>query len=142
MNKHERASVTRRRFLTGAAVGAAAAAVSPVVVAQEPASPSAAGAVPLSKAAETGVPPDVEGLTADRPGADFRVDVIKGLGFEYICANPGSSFRGLHESLVNYGRNVQPEFITCCHEESSVGMAHGYAKVEGRPLGVLLHSNV
>jgi thiamine pyrophosphate-dependent acetolactate synthase large subunit-like protein len=142
MKKRDKAAVTRRRFLKGAAVGAAAAAVSPVIGAQERAASPSAGAVPLSKAAETGVPPDVEVLTADRPGADFMVDVIKALGFEYICANPGSSFRGLHESLVNYGRNVQPELITCCHEESSVGMAHGYAKVEGRPLAVLLHSNV
>ena len=59
------------------------------------------------------------------------VDVIKSLGFEYVIANPGSSFRALHESVVNYGGNKSPEFITCCHEESSVAMAHGYSKVEG-----------
>src|SRR5260370_18090985 len=70
------------------------------------------------------------------------VDVIKSLNFDYVCANPGSSFRGLHESLVNYGGNKAPELITCCHEESSVAMAHGFAKVEGKPLMVMAHGTV
>jgi thiamine pyrophosphate-dependent acetolactate synthase large subunit-like protein len=70
------------------------------------------------------------------------VDVLKSLDFEYVCANPGSSFRGLHESLVNYGNNSRPELITCCHEESSVAMAHGYAKIEGKPLLVMAHGTV
>jgi len=70
------------------------------------------------------------------------VDVLKSLGFDYICANPGSSFRGIHESVINYGGNKSPELITCCHEESSVAMAHGYAKVEGKPLGVFAHGTV
>ena len=70
------------------------------------------------------------------------VDVIKTLGLEYICANPGSSFRGLHESIVNYGGNRAPELLTCLHEESSVAMAHGYAKIEGRPIGVMAHGTV
>jgi thiamine pyrophosphate-dependent acetolactate synthase large subunit-like protein len=70
------------------------------------------------------------------------VDVIKTLNIDYVCANPGSSFRGLHESIINYGRNHSPEFITCCHEESSVGMAHGYAKIEGKPLLVMAHGTV
>ena len=81
-------------------------------------------------------------LTADRTGSDFMVDVLKSLGFDYICANPGSSFRGIHESVINYGGNKSPELITCCHEESSIAMAHGYAKVEGKPLGVLAHGTV
>ena len=70
------------------------------------------------------------------------VDVIKTIGLEYICANPGSSFRGLHESIVNYGGNAKPELITCCHEESSVAMAHGFAKIDGRPIGVMAHGTV
>jgi len=85
---------------------------------------------------------EVEVLTTDRSGADFMVDVLKSLGFEYICANPGSSFRGLQESIINYGGNRSPEFLTCCHEESSVGMAHGYYKIEGKPLAVLAHGTV
>ena len=142
MKANKSTSVGRRRFLKGAAVGAVAAVASPVAAVQQTTSPQTSGASPLSKTAETSVPPEVDVLTADRPGSDFMVDVIKSLGFEYICANPGSSFRGLHESIVNYGRNGKPELITCCHEEASVAMAHGYAKIEGKPLGVLLHSNV
>ncbi len=70
------------------------------------------------------------------------LEVIKTLGFEYVCANPGSSFRGLHESIVNKGGNKSPELLTCCHEESSVAMAHGYAKIEGKPLMVMAHGTV
>jgi thiamine pyrophosphate-dependent acetolactate synthase large subunit-like protein len=87
-------------------------------------------------------PAAAETLTTDRPGADFMTDVIKSLGFEYVCANPGSSFRGLHESIVNYGGNRNPELITGCHEESAVAMAHGYAKIDGKPLCVLAHGTV
>ena len=70
------------------------------------------------------------------------VDVIKSLGIEYVCAVAGSSFRALHESVINYGGNKSPEFITCCHEESSVAMAHGYAKIEGKPLCIFAHGTV
>ena len=70
------------------------------------------------------------------------VDVLKSIGFEYVAANPGSSFRGLHESLINHGGNTAPEFITCCHEESSVAMAHGYFKVDGKPMAALVHGTV
>jgi acetolactate synthase-1/2/3 large subunit len=96
----------------------------------------------MSPEAEAGTPSNARVLTADRTGSDFMVDVIKSLGFQYVCANPGSSFRGIHESIINYGGNKSPELITCCHEESAVGMAHGYAKVEGKPLAVLAHGTV
>jgi thiamine pyrophosphate-dependent acetolactate synthase large subunit-like protein len=77
-----------------------------------------------------------------RPGSDFMVDVVKSLNLEYITTNPGSSFRGIHESIVNYGGNSQPELLTCPHEEQAVAMAHGYAKVSGKPIGVLCHGTV
>jgi acetolactate synthase-1/2/3 large subunit len=96
----------------------------------------------MSSDSEVGTPPALEALTTDRTGSDFMVDVIKSLGIEFVCANPGSSFRGLHESVINYGGNKNPEFITCCHEESSVAMAHGYAKIEGKPLAVFAHGTV
>jgi thiamine pyrophosphate-dependent acetolactate synthase large subunit-like protein len=70
------------------------------------------------------------------------VDVIKSLNFEYVASNPGSSFRGIHESIINYGGNKMPEFITCCHEESSIAMAQGYFKAEGKPMAVLCHGTV
>jgi len=96
----------------------------------------------MSPAAETSTPPEVEILTTDRTGSDFMVDVLKSIGLDYICANPGSSFRGIHESVINYGGNQQPELLTCCHEESSVAMGHGYAKVAGKPIGVFAHGTV
>jgi acetolactate synthase I/II/III large subunit len=116
--------VNRRRFLkqsAGAAVGGAALST--------PA---------LSQPSHNAEEP----LTTDRCGADCMVDVLKAIGLQYICANPGSSFRALHESIVSYGGNSAPELITCCHEESSVAMAHGFAKIDGRPIGVMAHGTV
>jgi benzoylformate decarboxylase/acetolactate synthase-1/2/3 large subunit len=69
------------------------------------------------------------------------VDAIKACGFEYVSLNPGSSYRGLHDSLVNYGGN-KPELITCTHEKLAVSIAHGYAKATGRPMAVILHDIV
>jgi thiamine pyrophosphate-dependent acetolactate synthase large subunit-like protein len=143
MFKPKKLTVDRRNFLKSAAAGAAALAAAPgTVVAQQQAELLRTVPPPMSPEAETGMPSNAEVLTADRTGSDFMVDVIKSLGFEYVCANPGSSFRGIHESIINYGGNKSPEFITCCHEESAVGMAHGYAKVEGKPLAVLAHGTV
>src|SRR4029078_11703814 len=61
-----------------------------------------------------------------------------------VCANPGSSFEGLHESVINYGNppNKMPEFITALHEESAVTMAHGYGKATGKPMCALLHGTI
>ena len=143
MRKSKKDSMDRRKFLKGAAAGAAALAAIPAASsAQQSNSSRAATAQPMPKEPETSTPPDVEVLTETRSGSDFMVDVIKSLGIEYVAANPGSSFRGLHESVINYGGNQNPEFITCCHEESAVAMAHGYAKMEGKPMAVLLHSDV
>jgi acetolactate synthase I/II/III large subunit len=141
MQRWRRSSVNRRDFLKTA--GAAALATAPKVAEAErtPAS-RLVSAPPMSPEAEVGTPSALEVLTTDRTGSDFMVDVIKSLGIEYICANPGSSFRGLHESVINYGGNKNPEFITCCHEESAVAMGHGYAKIEGKPLTVFAHGTV
>ena len=137
--------LARRGFLKGAAASAAALATGAAPAAAQQVSKRRGATIPSASAfaEEAGnISPAVEVLTADRPGADFMVDVIKSIGFEYICANPGSSFRGLHESIVNYGGNKAPELITCCHEEQSVAMADGYAKIEGKPLAVMAHSTV
>src|SRR5439155_6488783 len=66
----------------------------------------------------------------------------KSLKIDYLASNPGSTFDSLHESLINYGNNQMPEFLTCCHEESSVAMAHGYYKIEGKPMMALMHGTV
>jgi benzoylformate decarboxylase/acetolactate synthase-1/2/3 large subunit len=76
-----------------------------------------------------------------RYGSDVMVDAIKACGFPYVSLNPGSSYRGLHDSLVNYGGN-DPEMITCNHEKLAVAVAHGYAKATGRPMAVILHDIV
>jgi acetolactate synthase-1/2/3 large subunit len=140
-------SVGRRGFLKRAAAGAAAAlAVKPGVAgAQAPVEAARPAAPPASArqvALETAPPPKADVYTTDRPGADFMVDVLKTLNFDYIFANPGSSFRGLQESFINYGKNTQPEWITCCHEESSIAMAHGYYKIEGKPILCMAHGTV
>src|SRR3954449_5198738 len=137
-------TVGRRTFLQSAAATAALVVKPPVANAQ-PAPPRSSVPAPSAAqiAAETVPPPARTGeYTVARPGSDFMVDVIKSLGFEYVAANPGSSFRALHESLVNYGGNKTPELLTCCHEESSVAMAHGYAKIEGKPLMIMAHGTV
>ena len=140
-------SLERRRFLQKGALAGAALVSTPAVVAaqasQAAAAPAQAPPAPMTLAAETTPPGDVQVLGEDeRCGSDYMVDVFKSLGFEYICANPGSSFRGLHESFINYGGNKGPELLTCCHEESSVAMAHAYYKAEGKPLAVMAHGTV
>src|SRR5258708_1459629 len=143
MATSKRTSLDRRGFLKTAVAGGAAALVASNASAAVPVPASPRGVAPLMfRAAEDEDPSGPEVLTTERPGSDFMVDVIKSLGIEYVAANPGSSFRGLHESVINYGGNHSPEFITCCHEESSVGIAHGYAKIEGKPMAVFAHSTV
>jgi acetolactate synthase I/II/III large subunit len=137
----------RRGFLKGAAAGAAALATPlPVATAQAPAPQRATAPLPTARqiAAESEpVSTEVDVLTADHPGSDFMVDVIKSLGFDYIAANPGASFRAFQESVVNYGGNKSPEWLTCTHEESSVFMADGYGRVEGRAkMAVAAHGTV
>src|SRR5262244_2611603 len=142
MNSNKRPSFNRRDFLKTAAAGAVAVAAVPAGQAQPALERGAPAAIPMSPEAELRSLSTAEILTADRTGSDFMVDVIKSLGVDYVCANPGSSFRGLHESIINYGGNRSPELITCCHEESSVAMAHGYAKIEGKPMMVMAHGTV
>ncbi len=146
----EKHSVDRRDFLKTAAVTGAAALGAGVGEAANqapqttPPAPAGAPAPASAPVTPREVDPSgtVEVLTTDRPGGDFIVDVIKTLNFEFVASNPGSSFRGIHESIINYGNNTKPEFITCCHEESAVAMAHGYFKAEGRPMAVLCHGTV
>lgn len=75
-------------------------------------------------------------------GSDAIADVLRAHGFQYLSLTPGASFRGLHDSLVNYLGNTQPQMVLCLHEEHAVAVAHGYAKVTGEPMPVALHSNV
>src|SRR5258708_441790 len=146
-----RPDVSRRKFLAGVAVAGAATGVAPPVAdAATTATPSASppprapSALPPTwhvAAAETGTPkelPRIGGVA----GSDFMVDVIKTLDIKYCPSNCASSFRAIHESLINYGGNKMPEFLTCTHEESAIGMAHGYFKIAGKPLMSLCHGTV
>ena len=93
-------------------------------------------------AAETGVPNIPPYSAEGRPGSDFMVDVIKTLDIKYLPANPASSYRAIHKSLIDYGKNTMPEFLTCTHEEAGVGIAHGYYKIANKPLMTLCHGTV
>jgi thiamine pyrophosphate-dependent acetolactate synthase large subunit-like protein len=75
-------------------------------------------------------------------GSDALAELLRRLGLPHIALVPGSSYRGLHDSLVNYNGNRDPQLLVCLHEEHAVAIAHGYAKVTGQPLAVAIHSNV
>src|SRR5688572_9766484 len=75
-------------------------------------------------------------------GSDAIAAMLRALDIPYLALNPGASYRGLHDSIVNYLGNTQPQMLLCLHEESAVAIAHGYAKASGRMMGVVLHSNV
>ena len=68
--------------------------------------------------------------------------MLRELDLPYLALNPGASFRGLHDSLVNYLGNERPQMLLCVHEEVAVSIAHGYAKASGRMMGAVVHSNV
>ena len=78
----------------------------------------------------------------NRWGSDLIAETIRALGFKHVALNPGSSFRGLHDSLVNHLGNRDPQMMLCLHEEHAVSIAHGWAKVTGEPMAVILHANV
>lgn len=73
--------------------------------------------------------------------SDVIVDLLQNYEFEYIAINPGASFRGLHDSLINYGGD-NPKMLVCQHEETAVQIAHGYARATGRPMACILHDLV
>ena len=148
MAKSKKTSVGRRGFLKGAAAGAAAIVAKPELAsaqqapAQRGANGSAAEPTQVALARETGGRPGGVARVIEHPGSDYMVDVLKTLNLEYLAANPGSTYESLHESLINYGGNQMPEFLTCCHEESAVAMCHGYAKTEGKPMMALIHGDI
>ena len=95
---------------------------------------------------------DCSGAPIERPlplptgnalfGSDVVAETLRALEIPFIALNPGASYRGFHDSLVNHLGNVQPQMLLCLHEEHAVAIAHGYAKVTGRPMAAAVHSNV
>ena len=83
-------------------------------------------------------------MSLERPEfvSDLVIYLLNELGVEYAPLNPGATIRGLHESVVNYGNNTNPELITCCHEELAVAMAEGFYLATGRPQVTLAHNIV
>jgi acetolactate synthase I/II/III large subunit len=122
----------RRRFLRAATLAGTGALAGTMTLARGPdPNPPGTDASPVT-------------ATESRWGSDFMVDVMRALGIEHVAAIPGNTFKGLHESVVNHGMTSSPplELISCMHEEMSVAIAHGYAKVSGKPMACMMHSTV
>ena len=86
--------------------------------------------------------PDNIGNPQLKWGSDAVAETVRSLGIDYIALVPGASFRGFHDSVVNYLGNNEPQMAVCLHEEHAVAIADGYAKATDRPMAVALHSNV
>src|SRR3984885_5053723 len=143
--RRQSSASSRRNFLKGAGLVGAAAAVAPQVTANAtPVAPQpqlkAAVPGPLQTAAET-LAPSSDPVNQTSSGGDFMADVLNSLGIEYMAINCASSYRGLHEAVLNHANN-KPEIITCVHEDIAVHMAQGYAKIEGKPMAMACHGVV
>src|SRR6476659_3294527 len=87
-------------------------------------------------------PANLTGTNAPAFGSDVVADTLRALQIPYIALNPGASYRGLHDSIVNYLGNETPQMLLCLHEEVAVSIAHGYAKVTGKAMAAAVHYNV
>jgi thiamine pyrophosphate-dependent acetolactate synthase large subunit-like protein len=106
---------------------------------------SKSGPARAAAAAQTVAPierPTPSGANAPGFGSDVVAETLRALDIPYISLNPGASYRGLHDSIVNFLGNEQPQMLLCLHEEAAVAIAHGYAKVTGRAMAAAVHSNV
>lgn len=146
-------STSRRDFL--AAATAAGIAASPIsararneaeeqnIATEMKAAPPSVAQINMEREVPAGYSMEqAENYFVQKPSSDFMVDVIRSLNIEYIATNSGSSFRGLHESIVTYGNNQNPEMLTCLHEEQACAMAHGYFKATGKVMAVACHGTV
>jgi thiamine pyrophosphate-dependent enzyme/TAT (twin-arginine translocation) pathway-exported protein len=139
------AGSSRRNFLKGAGLVGAATTVTPPVAGNAvpvaaPERLKAALPGPRQIAAET-MAPARDPVNQTSSGGDFMADVLNSLGIEYFAINCASSYRGLHEAIVNHSNN-KPEIITCVYEDIGVHMAQGYAKIEGKPMAMGCHGVV
>src|SRR6202165_47347 len=106
---------------------------------RDAAAPAGSSAHPEIAAIER---PSPAGTNAPGFGSDVVAETLRDLDIPYIALNPGASYRGLHDSLVNYLGNAAPQMLLCLHEEAAIAIAHGYAKVPGRAMAAAVHSNV
>jgi hypothetical protein len=145
-DKTEETRLDRRSFIAGvSATGVALGSAATKAGAQTADTEHMAAAPPseAQRVADVGTPDEYSADEHDQyfvenPGSDYMIDVLRSLNIDYVATNPGSSFRGLQESLVNYGGNNKPELLTCTHEEQAVAMGHGYYKVAGKPRSITL----
>jgi hypothetical protein len=116
-SKSQNGAFERWRFLKAAATavaGAAGTVASSDGIATPEFVPRANAVAPeVSRDAQTGRVPITEAPATDHPSSDYMVDVLKSLGFEYVFSNPANAIGSLHESLINYGQNTNPQFVTC-----------------------------
>src|ERR1700722_13639220 len=98
----------------------------------QPGRPS--GLIPSDLARPYGAPAGGSPSGAARLGSDVAAETLRALDIPFVALNPGSSYRGLHDSIINYLGNDRPRMLVCLHEESAVALAHGWAKVTGRPM--------
>ncbi|HEY5341114.1 MAG TPA: thiamine pyrophosphate-dependent enzyme [Candidatus Aquilonibacter sp.] len=143
--------VDRRAFLAGigaagAATAAAAAAAPTPVEAQSTTLPAVSQSHATAVAAVEEAPPSAGGAAVDsqhiaNAGSDYMVDVLLDLGYKYVAATPGTTFRGLQESVINHAIGKM-EWISTAHEEISGSLAHGYSKVAGKPMAIMVHNTV
>ena len=145
MPKRSDNAIARRHFLKGATLAGAAALAPPVAANALPAAAKAnlkaAAPGPRQLAAET-QPPSRDPVNQSTSGGDFMVDVFKTLDVDYLSMNCASSFRGLHEAVINHANNTKPEILNCPHEDIAVHMAQGYAKIAGKPMAMICHGVV
>src|SRR5262245_11002752 len=142
-SKNDSSAIARRNFLKGATLASAAAIAAPAPAEAVPAAPKPKAAAPGPRqiALET-QPPVKDPVNQATSSADFMVDVFKTLDIDYLSMNCASSFRGLHEAVINHANNSKPEIINCPHEDIAVHMAQGYAKIAGKPMAMICHGVV
>jgi len=138
-------AIGRRNFLKSASL-VGAAALTPGAAAQAlptaaKANLKAAAPGPMQMAVET-QPPSKDPVNQTTSGGDFMVDVFKTLDIDYLSMNCASSFRGLHEAVINHAGNTKPEILNCPHEDIAVHLAQGYAKIAGKPMAMICHGVV
>jgi acetolactate synthase-1/2/3 large subunit len=75
-------------------------------------------------------------------GSDYIVEIMQALGIEYVAFNPGATFRGLHDSIVNFQGGSGIQAVECTHEEISVAIAHRYARAVAKPMAAIVHDVV
>ncbi len=146
-NRKPREAITRlgrRGFLKGSAVAGAATLAAPFAVPGASAAQPAKAPLKPSRLDEGLGPHPDDHSSLSSAGSDYMIDVLRKTGIDHVCFVPGDTFKGLHESLINYGMLTEPKmsYSAVNHEEASVAFCHGYAKVEGKPAACFVHATV